>query len=203
MKNSLAIAEHHVSHLARRRCHLRGHQLTEGKREDLRKWKVKGGKVKRAAEEIEWKFKKKNVCDSVCVCRCMWMHVDSRVFGGSVCLCCGSTGPGGCWILSVRSFTWRAFFCLWAPQTVLSAGEGGKEGMVQISERRGQMGDQQREREEIKERWMQQDHMWYEHAQCCQRLSVQIQTSRGISYNKNSCLPIGRWIPSDINRQHF
>lgn len=36
---------------------------------------------------------------------------------------------------------------------------GRKEGMVQISERRGQMGDQQREREEIKERWMQQDHM--------------------------------------------
>lgn len=60
----------------------------------------------------------------------MWMHVDSRLPGGCVCLCCCSTGRGGCWILSVRSCVWRAFFCLWAPQTVLSAGEGerGRNG---------------------------------------------------------------------------
>lgn len=86
MKNSLAIAEHHVSHLARRRCHLRGHQLTEGKREDLRKWKVKGDKVKRAAKEIEWKFKKKMFGTlSVCVdaCGCMLTHGSL----GAVCVC--------------------------------------------------------------------------------------------------------------------
>lgn len=82
---------------------------------------------------------------------------------------------------------------------------GRKEGMVQISERRRQMGDQQKERgEEIKEWRRQQDHMWCEHAhQCCQRLSVQIKTSRGTRNNKNSCLPRGRCVPLDINRQHF
>lgn len=48
------IGDRHVAQWARRRCHLRGHQLTEGKRKDLRKWRVKRGKVKKAAEEIEW-----------------------------------------------------------------------------------------------------------------------------------------------------
>lgn len=130
-KKRSVIGEHHFAHWARkrsrRRCHLRRHQWAKGKRQGLRIWEMKGGKVKRAAKEIGWEIKKKNLCNCVCVCRRMWMHVDSRFSRGCLCSCCCSTGPGGCWILSTRSCACRAFFCLWAPDAVFSTGGRQRE----------------------------------------------------------------------------
>lgn len=150
MNGRPVIGEHRVAQWARRRsrrrCHLRRHQRTEGKRQDLRKLKVKVGKVTGGAKEIGWEIK--NVCDSVCVCRCMRMRVDSRFSRGSVCSCCCSTGPGGCWILSLRSCAWRAFFCLWAPHTLLSV--GGRNRMVKYKWREGDRWEISREREREK-----------------------------------------------------
>lgn len=78
-KKRLVIGERHFAHWlrrrSRRRCHLRRHQRTEGKRQDLRKWRVKGSKVKR------WKM---CVTLSVCAgaCGCVLTHGSP----GAVCV---------------------------------------------------------------------------------------------------------------------